>query len=92
MLHVTKYRYTKNHSQIDDAIVDNVTSAINAVMRGLKLGPGDGVMITSLTYKVCKEAAAVVCRETGAELYVMEIKLPISRESIIKIYQRYDHR
>ena len=72
-------------------LVDNATSAVNTVMRSLKLGPRDGVMITSLTYTVCREAAAAVCRETGAELYVMEIKLPIaSRESIIKIYQRYD--
>ena len=70
-------------------LVDNATSAVNTVMRSLKLGPGDGVMITSLTYGACRNTAATVCEQTGAELHVMEIKLPVvSRESITTMYQR----
>lgn len=71
-------------------LVDNATTAVNTVMRSLKLGPGDGVMITSLTYGACRNTAAAVCKEKGAELYVVDIKPPVtSKESFVEMYQRY---
>ena len=68
-------------------LVDNATTAVNTVLRSLRLGEKDGVMVTSFSYAACSIAARAVCESTGAKLHVMEINLPISRESIVQMYR-----
>ena len=72
------------------ALVENATTGVTTILRSLKLGPGSGVLITSLTYDSCMNAAQAVCNETGATYYSLEIKLPIvSKESIVEQYRRF---
>ena len=71
-------------------LVENATSAVCTVLRSLKLGAGDGILVTSLTYPVCHNAAKVVCRDTGAKLHILQIAFPITdKESVIKLYREY---
>ena len=71
-------------------LVENATSAVNTVLRSLKLGAGDGILVTSLTYASCHNAAKVVCKDTGAKLHILEITFPITdKESVIKLYREY---
>ena len=71
-------------------LVENATSAVNIVFRSLKLCAEDGLLVTSLTYRACHNAAKAVCSGTGAKLHILEIKLPIvDKESIIQLYREY---
>lgn len=69
-------------------LVDNATTAVNTVLRSLKLGGGDGIMLNSMSYLSCSIAARAICESSGAKLHVMDIRLPItSKESIIEMYR-----
>ena len=69
-------------------LVDNATTAVNTVLRSLRLGEKDGVMVTSFSYNACSVAARAACEWSGAKLHVMEITLPIiSSDSIVQQYR-----
>ena len=68
-------------------LVDNATTAVNTVLRSLRLEKKDGVMVTSFSYAACSIAARAECQSTGAQLHVMQIHLPITRESIVQMYR-----
>ena len=75
-------------------LLENATTAVNVILRSLSLGDGDGVLITSLTYGACSNAAKAVCKQTGATLHILEIKLPVvSKEAVVDLYRKYldDH-
>ena len=72
------------------AMVENATSAVSIVLRSLKLGADDGILVTSLTYPACHNAAEAVCRDTGAKLHTLEITFPVAdKESVIQLYREY---
>ena len=54
--------------------VDNATTGISAVLRGLDLRPGDRVLTTSHVYPAVRNALRFVCDRARARL--VEIKLP----------------
>ena len=75
-------------SPSDVAFVENATTAVNAVLRSQSLGPGDGVLVTNLTYAACTNAAQVVCNDTGASLRSLEVRLPVSsKEALVQLYR-----
>lgn len=72
----------------DVSFVQNATTGVNTVLRGAGLGPGQGLLISSLTYPACKIAAEAVCDERGATLHCLEIKLPLaSPEAVVQLYR-----
>lgn len=84
---VAKFVHAPSHEVV---LVDNATSAVNIVLRSLKLRTEDGLLITSLTYRACHNAAKAVCNDAGAKLHILEIKLPVlDKESIIQLYREY---
>ena len=69
-------------------LVDNATTAVNTILRSLRLSEGDGVMVTSFSYAGCSIAARAACEASGAKLHVMQISLPItSGDSIVQMYR-----
>ena len=75
-------------SHSDLAFVENATTAVSAVLRSQSLAPGDGVLITSLTYGACANATKVVCSDTGASLRSIEVRLPLSsKEALVQLYR-----
>ena len=77
-------------SREEVVLVENATSAVNIIVRGLNLTPKDGILATTFTYEACKNAVRVACKDSGAECHFMEIKLPVaSRESIVQQYVDY---
>jgi len=61
----------------DLAFVANITTAMNAVLRSVPLGPGDEVLITDLAYGGIVKAATSVTRERGATLRIIATPFPI---------------
>lgn len=77
-------------SREEVVLVENATTAVNIIVRGLKLSPADGILATTFTYDACKNAVKVACKDAGAESHFMEIKVPIvSPESIVQQYTDY---
>ena len=72
--------------------MENATTAVNTVMKGLRLGAEDGVLMTTLAYTACRRVAEVVCHDSGAECHVMNIKLPVTRESVVRQYDEFLER
>ena len=59
-------------------LVPNATTGVNAVLRSLELGRDDEVLITSLGYNACNNAARFVCERSGARLVEVAIPFPCS--------------
>ena len=72
--------------------MENATTAVNTVMKSLRLGSDDGVLMTTLAYMACRRIAEVVCRDSGAECHVMNIELPVTRESVVRQYDEFLER
>ena len=93
-LYVSAYEAAANFigaSKDEVVLVENATTAVNTVLRTLNLGPADGVLTTTFAYNACRIAVEAACKDTGAKLHLMELKLPItSKESIVKMYRCSD--
>ena len=50
----------------DVVLVKNATAAVNAVVRALELGPGDGCLVTNQTYAACANAVRERCERAVA--------------------------
>jgi isopenicillin-N epimerase len=61
----------------DLAFVTNATSGVNAILRGLALGPGDEILTTDHAYMACRKAAAFVARRTGARVVTAAVPFPL---------------
>ncbi|MSO45903.1 MAG: aminotransferase class V-fold PLP-dependent enzyme [Acidobacteria bacterium] len=71
-------------SRPDDIVfVPNVTTGLNAVVQSLPLGPGDEVVVTSLSYGAIAIAAAAITRDRGASLRTNEIPYPVRQPGAI---------
>lgn len=64
----------------DLVFVNNVTAAINAVLRSLRFQPGDEIVTTNHAYNAAMNAMEFVAGQSGARVIVSEIDLPIERE------------
>ena len=58
------------------ALVDNITTGVNAVLRSLVLGPDDIVAVTNLGYEGVTNAARFVTERAGATLDVIQLPSP----------------
>jgi isopenicillin-N epimerase len=64
-------------AQINDvALVDNITTAANGVLRSFRFHKGDEIVATSLGYGGVTNVAAYAARTTGATLRIIELPLP----------------
>ena len=58
------------------ALVDNITTGVNAVLRSLDLGPDDAVAITTIGYGGVSRAATFVAERAGATVDVIGLPGP----------------
>jgi isopenicillin-N epimerase len=58
------------------AFVPNATAGVNAVLRSLRLEPGDELLLTTHTYAACRKAVDFVAERTGARTVVAALPFP----------------
>ena len=58
------------------ALVDNITTGANAVLRSLELGPGDVVAVTNLGYDGVTNAVRFVTNRAGATVNIIDLPAP----------------
>ena len=59
------------------AFVRNATEGVNAVLRSIRLEPGDQVLTTNHAYNACANALHFVAGRAGAEVVVVDIPFPL---------------
>jgi isopenicillin-N epimerase len=62
----------------DLAFVQSATAAVNAVVRSLRLRPGDELLTTDHAYNACRNVLLHAVRESGAKLVVAQVPFPLS--------------
>ena len=67
----------------DVVFVTNATTAVNAVVRSMKLRAGDQLLTTNLDYNACHNAFAEEAWRAGAELVTAEVPFPVSSADAI---------
>jgi isopenicillin-N epimerase len=58
------------------AFVPNATAGVNAVLRSLRLEPGDELLLTTHTYAACRKTVDFVAERTGARVVVAALPFP----------------
>jgi isopenicillin-N epimerase len=73
---------------------ENATSAMNAVAWNVELARGDEVLLTSHEYGAVRRIWERACTQTGAEIKIIELPLPLeSKESIVEaVFARASER
>lgn len=63
------------------AFVPNATTGVNAVLRSLKLEPGDELLTTNHAYNACRNAMEFVAARSGATVTVADVPFPLREPS-----------
>lgn len=66
------------------ALVENATTAVQAVLNSLRFAAGDQILITDHQYNAVRLAVEARCRETGASPLVVRIPLPTDADAILE--------
>jgi isopenicillin-N epimerase len=61
----------------DLVFVTNATTGVNAVVRSLKLKPGDEILSTNHDYNACHNVVVEAARRSGAKLVVAQVPFPL---------------
>lgn len=67
-----------NADPLDLVFVNNATTAVNAVLASLPLGPGDEVLVTDHGYPACTNAARRWASRAGASVVTVRIPFPVA--------------
>ena len=62
----------------DFGFVTNATGGVNAVLRSLRFGPGDELVMTDHVYNACRQTIRLLERETGTRTIEARVPLPVS--------------
>lgn len=78
----------------DVVFVRNATTAVNAVLRSIRLSPGDELLTTDHVYNACRNALNCVAAQAGARVVVASIPFPVDSEAqvIERILERASER
>jgi isopenicillin-N epimerase len=60
------------------AFVPNATAGVNAVLRSLRLAPGDELVVTDHAYNACRNVLEHAAREAGARVCLASLPFPIA--------------
>jgi isopenicillin-N epimerase len=75
-------RFLKAESD-DLVFIANATAGVNAVVRSLKLSPGDELLTTDHDYNACRNVLAEAAARVGAKVVVAKVPFPLRDESQI---------
>ena len=71
----------------DLALVENATSGVQAVVRSMRLAPGDEILITDHTYNAVRLIVEARCAETGARATVVRLPIPADQDAIVEAFR-----
>ena len=69
--------------QQDLVFYENVTTALNAVLRSLKLKAGDEILTTDHEYGALRKTLEFLCARTGAKLIQAPVELPLAVPHVV---------